>query len=139
LLKVLNILNSDTKFYTFVQMLKLSGVINSLYGHGPYTVLAPNNDAFGKIPSHQLTELFNDVDALEELLLYHIIPGKFTTNELIKFKSINTLQVQSIHVNYHKGFKVNNALILNSYVDLKNGIIHEIDEILKMPELMAAI
>lgn len=81
-------------------MLKLSGVIDILHRHGPYTVLVPNNDAFGKIPSHKLKELFNDVDALEELLLYHIIPGKYDTNELMKIKAINTLQVQSIQLNY---------------------------------------
>ncbi|MFX1275460.1 MAG: fasciclin domain-containing protein [Promethearchaeota archaeon] len=139
MLKIIDILNSDTKFYTFVQMLKLSGVIDMLHGYGPFTVLVPNNDAFGKIPSKELTNLFNDVEALEELLLYHIIPGKYNTNELIRTKSINTLQVQSIQVSYHKGFTVNNALIINSYVDLANGIIHEIDEVIKMPELMAAL
>ena len=120
-------------------MLKLSGVIKILYGHGPFTVLVPNNNAFGNIPSQELTELMNDVNALEEFLLYHIIPGKYDTNELMKMKSISTLQVRSIHVKYHKGFNVNNALIINSYVGLVNGIIHEINEVLKMPELMAAL
>ncbi len=110
-----------------------------LHDHGPYTVLVPNNDAFGKIVSRQLTALFNDVDALEELLLYHIIPGKYNTNELMRMKSVNTFQLQSIQVSYHKGFKVNNALIINSYVGLANGIIHEIDEVVKMPELMVAL
>ena len=139
MLKIIDILNTDTKFYTFVQMLKLSGIIDILHDYGPFTVLAPNNDAFGKIPSKELTHLINDVDALEELLLYHIIPGKYNTNELIRTKTINTLQVQSIKVGYHKGFTANNALIVNSYVDLANGIIHEIDEVIKMPELMAAL
>ena len=89
--------------------------------------------------SCQLTGLFNDVDALEELVLYHIIPGKCDTNELMRCKSINTLQVQSTQVKYHEGFIVNNALIVNSYVGLENGFIHEINEIMKMPELMAVL
>ena len=120
-------------------MLKLSGTINDLHGKGPYTVLAPNNNAFSKMRRNELMEIIGNEEALKEILQFHIIPGIFSSHELLGAISVNTLLNQRIQVRYERGIKVMKAMIVNSYVGASNGIVHEIDRVIKPPEIMVAM
>ena len=80
--KINDVLKADTNFYTFVQMLKSTGIYEKLAGKGPFTVFAPDNDAFGNIPSGKLTEIMNHTKFMREILNYHIIYGKYDSKKL---------------------------------------------------------
>jgi len=136
---IIKILKSDTNFYTFVQMLKLTGLINKLYDKGPFTLLVPNNDAFGVIPHEKLDDLLHHSSSMKEVLKYHIIPGAFDSKQLFKLSTLNTLLDQEIQVKYADGLLVNKARIIKSDIIASNGIIHVIDRVLKPPEILTAV
>ncbi len=136
---IIKFLKSDTNFYTFVQMLKLTRLIDKLYESGPFTVLAPNNDAFGVIPHEKLDDLLHHSNSMKEVLNYHIIPGVFDSKQLIKISTLNTLLDQEIQVKYADGLIINKARVIKSDIIASNGIIHIIDRVLKPPEILAAV
>ena len=136
---IIKILKSDTNFYTFVQMLNLTRLINKLYENGPFTVLVPNNDAFGVIPHEKLDDLLHHSSSMKDVLKYHIIPGTFDSQQLIKVNTLNTLLDQEIQVKYADGLLVNKARIIKSDIIASNGIIHVTDRVLKPPEILAAV
>ena len=136
---IIKVLKSDTNFYTFVQMLKLTNLIYTLYEKGPFTVLVPNNDAFGVIPSEKLGDLLHHSKSMKLVLDYHVIPGAFDSKQLIKVSTLNTLLDQEIQVKYVDGIMINKARIIKSDIIASNGIIHVIDRVLKPPEILAAV
>ena len=136
---IIKILKSDTNFYTFVQLLKLTGLMNKLYENGPFTVLVPNNDAFGVIPHEKLDDLLHHSSSMKKVLNYHIIPGVFDSKQLVKVSTLNTLLDQQIQVKYADGILINKARIVKSDIIASNGIIHVIDRVLKPPEILKAV
>ena len=120
-------------------MLKLTGLINKLYDKGPFTLLVPNNDAFGVIPHEKLDDLLHHSSSMKEVLKYHIIPGAFDSKQLFKLSTLNTLLDQEIQVKYADGLLVNKARIIKSDIIASNGIIHVIDRVLKPPEILKAV
>lgn len=136
---IIKVLKSDTNYYTFVQMLKLTKLINMLYTKGPFTVLVPNNDAFGVIPSEKLSDLLQHSKSMKVVLNYHIIPGAFDSKQLIKVSTLNTLLDQEIQIKYADGLLINKARVIKSDIIASNGIIHVINRVLKPPEILAAV
>ncbi len=136
---IVKVLKSDTNYYTFVQMLKLTNVINKLYNKGSFTIFVPINDAFGVIPSKKMGDLLHHHSSMKLVLNYHIIPGVFDSKQLIKVSKLNTLLYQEIQVKYVDGVLLNKARIIKSDIIASNGIIHEIDRVLKPPEILAAV
>ena len=136
---IIKVLKSDTSFYTFVQMLKLTRLINVLYDKGPFTVLVPSNDAFGVIPHEKLDDLLHHSSSMKEVLEYHIIPGAFDSKQLVKLSTLNTLLDQEVQIKYADGVLINKARIIKSDIIASNGIIHVIDRVLKPPEILAAV
>jgi uncharacterized surface protein with fasciclin (FAS1) repeats len=136
---IIKILKSDTNFYTFVQMLKLTGLINKLYENGPFTVLVPNNDAFGVIPHGKLDDLLHHSSSMKEVLNYHVIPGAFDSKQFLKVSTLNTLLDKEIQIKYADGLLINKARVIKSDIIASNGIIHVIDRVLKPPEILLAV
>ena len=136
---IVRVLKSDTNFYTFVQMLKLTNLIHKLYEKGPFTVLVPNNDAFGVIPHEKLDDLLHHSSSMKLVLQYHIIPGLFSSSQLIKANRLNTLLGQEIQLKYADEIIINKARIIKSDISASNGVIHVIDRVLKPPEILAAV
>ena len=120
-------------------MLKLTRLINKLYENGPFTVLVPNNDAFGVIPHEKLDDLLHHSSSMKEVLNYHIIPGAFDSKQLVKVSTLNTLLDQEIQVKYVDGLLINKARVIKSDIIASNGIIHVIDRVLKPPEILLAV
>lgn len=120
-------------------MLKLTNLIYKLYENGPFTVLVPNNDAFGVIPHEKLDDLLHHSSSMKEVLNYHIIPGGFDSKQLIKVSTLNTLLDQEIQIKYAEEIIINKAHVIKSDIIASNGIIHVIDRVLKPPEILAAV
>lgn len=138
---IINFLHTDTDYYSFLQMLKLSGVSERLYGRAEHTLFVPNNDAFGNIPSKDLSKLMEEEESLKSVILYHILPGKYLATTLLKKRTLITLVGIEVVVKPHDHFEilVNNASIIKPDLQLENGIIHVINKLLTPPEILTAI
>ena len=138
MVKIIDILKEDTSLYTFVQMLKLTGVFGDLSGKGPFTVFVPENDAFGKIPSGKLTEIMDDIKFMRDVLHYHIVAGEFDSKGLSLEKNLTTILGPDLDIKSKEDIMINKAKIIRADIFASNGIIHIIDRVIKPPEILAA-
>jgi uncharacterized surface protein with fasciclin (FAS1) repeats len=120
-------------FKTLVTALKQAGLVDTLKGQGPFTVFAPTDEAFAKIPEDQLNALLADQEKLTAVLTYHVVPGKAVAAD-VKSGPLKTVQGQTLKVEVSSmGVQVDNAKVIKADVMASNGVIHVIDTVL-MPE-----
>ena len=124
---------SAGSFTTLVTALKKAGLVETLKGEGPFTVFAPNDEAFAKIPSDQLNALLADKEKLTAVLLYHVVPGKVMAADVAGMTSAKTVQGQEIRIDTSDGVKVDGAKVIQTDIVASNGVIHVIDTVL-MPK-----
>jgi uncharacterized surface protein with fasciclin (FAS1) repeats len=125
--------NEARTFKIFVTALKKSGLAETLRNAGPYTVFAPNDEAFGKLPPGTLEALMKDKEKLKEVLAYHVISGKVLVTE-VKPGKTKTLQGDALNLTSDNGkVTVNGANVTQSDINADNGVIHEIDTVV-MPQ-----
>ncbi len=136
--RIIDILKQETNLYTFVQMLKLTGVFEELSGKGPFTIFVPNNDAFGKIPSGRLTEIMSDTEFIRDVIHYHIVPGEHDTRILSLERNLTTLLGLDLDIKFNEDLIVNKAKVIIADIFTSNGVIHIIDRVIKPPEILAA-
>ncbi len=121
-------------FTTLATALEAAGLIDTLKGEGPFTVFAPTDAAFAKIPADQLNALLQDKEALTKVLTYHVVAGKVTAAEVVKLDSAATVQGQQVTISVtDDGVKVDGANVVKTDIKTSNGVIHVIDTVL-MPE-----
>jgi uncharacterized surface protein with fasciclin (FAS1) repeats len=120
----------DEQFSTLVTALKAAGLAETLNGEGPFTVFAPTNAAFEKLPEGTLEQLLADKEALTEVLLYHVAPGKLKSSQVVSRATIGTVQGSPIAVNQNYGVSLNDAGLVKADVYARNGVIHVIDSVL---------
>lgn len=127
-------------FSTLAAALGAAGLLATLKGDGPFTVFAPTDEAFAKIPSETITQLLlpENKEKLTAILLYHVVPGKVTASEVVKLTSAKTVQGSPIKVNAEGGVKINDANVTTADVEATNGVIHIIDSVLMPPAAAAA-
>lgn len=121
---------SAGSFQTLATALKAAGLVETLKGQGPFTVFAPTDEAFAKLPPGTLEALLKDKDKLTAILTYHVVPGKVTAADVVKLKSAKTVQGKSVAIDATAGVKVNDAKVVKADVDCSNGVIHVIDTVL---------
>jgi uncharacterized surface protein with fasciclin (FAS1) repeats len=121
---------SAGSFNTLVTAVKEAGLVETLKGEGPFTVFAPTDEAFSKIPADQLNALLADKEALTKVLTYHVVPGKVMAKDVIKLSSAQTVQGQSLSIDASSGVKVDNARVLKTDIETSNGVIHVIDSVM---------
>ena len=92
-------------FTTLLAAVKQAGLVDALKGEGPYTLFAPTDEAFAKIPQSQLQALLNDKKMLTSVLTYHVVADNIPSSEVVKLKQAKTLQGQSISINYAKNLE----------------------------------
>jgi uncharacterized surface protein with fasciclin (FAS1) repeats len=120
-------------FKTLVTALKEAGLVETLKGKGPFTVFAPTDEAFAKIPKDQLNALLADQKKLTAVLTYHVVPGKAVAAD-VKSGPLKTVQGQTLKVDVSSmGVQVDNAKVIKADVMASNGVIHVIDTVL-MPK-----
>ena len=117
-------------FNTLVTAITTDGLDTALKGDGPFTVFAPTDEAFSKLPSGAVEELLEDVIKLRNVLEYHVVSGKINAIDLVKLQKLTTTQGKDIKVNAENDVKVNDAYIVTSDVEADNGVIHVIDNVL---------
>ena len=124
-------------FTTLVKAVQAAGLVDTLSGPGPFTVFAPTDAAFSKLPSGVLDSVLKDKEELTKILTYHVASGKYTASAAKKMKSIPTVQGQSLKVEvhhlFHRGVKVDDAEVIHPDIECTNGLIHVIDSVL-MPK-----
>lgn len=125
------------KFNTLVAAAKAAGLVDTLKGAGPYTVFAPSDEAFAKLPKGTVEDLLKpeNKEKLKSILTYHVIPGKVMAADIKgKKTSVKTVQGSDLAVDATDGVKVNDANVVTADVAASNGVIHIIDSVV-MPKM----
>lgn len=117
-------------FSTLVAAVKAAGLVDTLKGKGPFTVFAPTDEAFAKLPAGTVDGLLNDIPQLKKILTYHVVSGKVMAADVTKLKSAKTVEGSDVKIDASKGVKVNNSTVTTSDVAADNGVIHIIDTVL---------
>ena len=125
----------DARFSTLVKALQAAGLIDTLKGAGPFTVFAPTDEAFAKLPAGTVERLMQDPAKLRMVLMYHVVPGTLMSNKLMDDMYIYTASGMPFDVEVKNGMvMINNARIAMADVAASNGTIHAIDTVL-MPAM----
>jgi uncharacterized surface protein with fasciclin (FAS1) repeats len=117
-------------FKTLATALQAAGLVETLKGEGPFTVFAPTDEAFAKIPESDLEALLADKTKLTKVLTYHVVPGKVTAADVVKLSSAKTVEGQSIKIDTSSGVKVDGANVTQTDIMATNGVIHVIDAVI---------
>jgi transforming growth factor-beta-induced protein len=118
-------------FNTLVTAVQAAELVDVLSGPGPFTVFAPTDAAFAKVPASVLNELLADKEQLAQVLTYHVVPGKLMAEDVVAMDKIKTVQGSEITVNYDcSGVMVDNAMVVNTDIVTSNGVIHVIDAVI---------
>lgn len=116
-------------FKTLVTALKAADLVKTLKGKGPYTVFAPTDEAFAKIPKAELDALLADKEKLSAVLTYHVVPGKVMAKD-VKAGDVATVNGKTIKVTTDGGVLVNTSKVTATDIKASNGVIHVIDTVL---------
>jgi uncharacterized surface protein with fasciclin (FAS1) repeats len=119
-------------FKTLVAAVQAAGLVDTLKGPGPFTVFAPSDDAFAKIPKDKLDALIKDKAALTKVLTYHVVPGKVMAAD-VKAGKVKTVQGQEVTLATAGGVTIDGAKVVATDVAASNGVIHVIDTVI-MPK-----
>jgi uncharacterized surface protein with fasciclin (FAS1) repeats len=121
---------SAGKFNTLAKALTEAGLVSTLKGPGPFTVFAPTDEAFAKLPAGTLEALLQDKAKLTAVLTYHVVPGKVTASEVTRLNEATTVQGGKIRIGTTGGVTVNDANVIATDVMASNGVIHVIDRVI---------
>lgn len=118
-------------FNTLVAAVKAAGLVDTLQGAGPFTVFAPTDEAFAKLPAGTVDSLLQDIPKLKQILTYHVVSGKVMASDVVKLKSATTVQGSDVKIDASNGgVKINDSKVSTADVAADNGVIHIIDTVL---------
>jgi len=119
-------------FSTLAKALTAAGLVETLRGDGPFTVFAPTDEAFAKLPPETLSELLKPENRarLTAILTYHVVSGKIMANQVATITQATTVQGQLVKVDTGDGVKINDAKVIEADIEASNGVIHVIDSVL---------
>ncbi len=127
---------SAGNFTTLVKAVQAAGLVDTLKGPGPFTVFAPTDDAFAKLPAGTLDGLLKDPAKLKKVLLYHVVSGKVMAADVMKMKSAKTVEGGRIRIRVKGGtVMVDNAKVVKTDIACDNGVIHVIDAVMLPKDL----
>ncbi len=127
---IVEIAAGSDQFKTLVAAVKAAGLVDTLQGNGPFTVFAPTDDAFAKLPAGTVEGLLKDLPKLKSILTYHVVAGKVMAKDVAGVKSAKTVQGGDVRVNATHGVQINNAAVTKADIEASNGVIHVIDTVL---------
>jgi uncharacterized surface protein with fasciclin (FAS1) repeats len=117
-------------FKTLVAAVTAAGLVETLKGAGPFTVFAPTDEAFAKLPAGTVEGLLADIPKLTAVLTYHVVAGKVMAADAMKVDSALTVNGQSITIGHVGGVTVDNAKVTQADIVCDNGVIHVIDSVI---------
>jgi uncharacterized surface protein with fasciclin (FAS1) repeats len=121
---------SAGSFTTLVAAVKAAGLVDTLKGAGPFTVFAPTDEAFAKLPAGTVDALLKDIPKLKKILTYHVVSGKVMAADVVKLKSAKTVEGSEVKIDASNGVKINESKVVTPDVAADNGVIHIIDTVL---------
>lgn len=117
-------------FQTLVAAVKAADLVDTLKSPGPFTLFAPTDEAFAKLPAGTLDSLLKDPDRLGAILKYHVVPGKVWAKDVVNLSSAKTALGQTVAINAKSEVRINDAKVVKADIDTSNGVIHVIDTVL---------
>ncbi|PTA69187.1 hypothetical protein C8263_05035 [Deinococcus arcticus] len=125
------IVSNDPNFSTLLSAVQAAGLVDTLNSAGPFTVFAPTNAAFAKVPAADLNALLNDRERLRALLLYHVVPGRVTAAQVTGLSSAKTANGANLSIRTSGNMvMINDATVTRADIRASNGIIHVVDTVL---------
>ena len=137
---IVEVAAASDDFETLVAAVKAADLVETLSGKGPFTVFAPTDEAFGKLPKGTLEDLLKPENKkkLAGILTYHVVAGKVMAADAVKLKNAKTVQGQRVRIRVTDGkVKLNRANVVKTDIACKNGVIHVIDAVILPPEKKA--
>ena len=126
---------ADGRFTTLAAALEAAGLVETLKGEGPFTVFAPTDDAFAKLPEGTVEALLQDIPALTDILLYHVVSGEVMAADVVNLESAETVSGKSISIKVMDGkVFLNDSEVIITDIVATNGVIHVIDSVLLPPQ-----
>ena len=117
-------------FETLSAAIAAAGLEEVLTDEGPFTVFAPTDEAFAKLPEGTLEALLNDKEALKQVLMYHVVSGEVMAADVVKIDKAKMLNGQYVMIDSDDGVKINDANVIKTDIKAQNGVIHVIDTVL---------
>jgi len=117
-------------FKTLVAAVQAAGLVDTLKGPGPFTVFAPTDEAFAKLPAGTVDALLKDKAKLTAILTYHVVSGSVTSDQVVTITEATTVQGGKLKIDASSGVKINDASVIKADVRTSNGVIHVIDTVL---------
>jgi len=131
---IVDIAVADGRFQTLVAAVQAAGLAETLSNEGLFTVFAPTDDAFAKLPEGTIEALLADIPALTDILLYHVVSGKVMAEEVLALQEAGTLLGENVSIRVEDGnVYINDSLVIITDIAADNGVIHVIDTVLLPP------
>ncbi len=127
---IVEVASSDDRFKTLCAAVQAAGLVDTLKSEGPFTVFAPTDDAFAKLPAGSVDAMLEDIPKLKSIVLYHVVAGKHLAADVVKMTQVKTVAGGSLDIDASDGVKVGGATVLTPDVLAGNGVIHIIDTVL---------
>jgi uncharacterized surface protein with fasciclin (FAS1) repeats len=132
---IVDIAIKDGRFETLVAAVKAADLVETLKGEGPFTVFAPTDDAFAKLPPGTVEGLLEDVPKLKNILLYHVVAGKVMSSDVVKLDSAKTALGENVMIKVVDGkVMINDAQVIVPDIEASNGVIHVVDTVILPPD-----
>lgn len=131
---IVEIAVGDGRFKTLVAAVTAAGLADTLKGAGPFTVFAPTDDAFAKLPKGTVDALLKDTPKLKDILLYHVVSGKVMAADVVKMSTAKTVEGKPVMIKV-EGNKVwvNDAQVVITDILASNGVVHVLDKVIMPP------
>ena len=129
---IVDIAVSAGSFQTLVTAVQAAGLVDTLKSPGPFTVFAPTDDAFAKLPPGTIQTLVQNIPQLARILTFHVVSGKLMKADLAKLSSVTSVEGSPIKIDCSDGFEVKNATVVAPDIEADNGVIHVIDAVILM-------
>ncbi len=129
---IVDIAVQSEDFSTLVTAVKTANLVEALKSPGPFTVFAPNDSAFAKLPPGTIQTLVQNTPQLARILTYHVVSGKLMKADLAEVDSVISLEGSPISIDCSDGFEVKNATVIAADIEADNGVIHVIDNVILM-------
>ena len=132
---IVDVATEAGSFKTLLEAATAAGLVETLKGEGPFTVFAPTDEAFAALPAGTLEGLLKDPEALKNILLYHVVSGKVTADQVVKLTSADSVAGPAIAIAVKDGKVMLNdkATVVTTDIETKNGVIHVIDQVILPP------
>jgi uncharacterized surface protein with fasciclin (FAS1) repeats len=130
---IVDVAASNGSFSTLVAAVQAAGLVDTLSGTGPFTVFAPTDEAFAKLPAGTVESLLRpeNIDKLRAVLTYHVVSGKVTAKDVVKLRTAKTVQGSNVSIAVVDGtVKIDGASVVTADVAASNGVIHVIDTVI---------